>query len=108
MNIQIKCVLVEVANFIGLIKRYYVLLRYAYEIIIEELKNQVVVKDIYLQITIKAINNIVEYNNLIFTLLVFDIFLRIISDNAFTLSIIERVKVINSAMIKVIKLYATR
>ena len=39
MNIQIKCISVEVANIIDLIKRYHVSLRRAYKIIIEELKN---------------------------------------------------------------------
>ena len=48
MNIQIKYVLVEAINFIDLIERYHVLLRRVYEIIIEELKNQVVIKDIRL------------------------------------------------------------
>ena len=108
MNIQTKCVSVEVANFIDLVERYHVSLRRAYKIIIEELKNQVVVKDIRLQMTVKAINNIAEYNNLIPTLLVFDIFPRIINEDALILSIIERVKTINSIIIEVAKLYITR
>ena len=58
--------------------------------------------------TIKAINNIAEYNNLVLTLLVFDIFSRITSNNISTLSTIERVKTINIAIIEVIKLHATR
>ena len=108
INIQIKYVLVEVANFIDLIKRYHVPLRRIYEIIIEELKNQVVIKDIRLQIIVKSINNTAEYNNLIFTLLVFDIFPRIINEDALILLIIERAKIINSVIIEVAKLYITR
>ena len=108
MNIQTKCVLVEVANIIDLVKRYHVSLRRAYEIIIEELKNQAVAKNIRLQIIVKAINNTAKYDNLIFTLLVFDIFPRIINENTLTLSTIKRVKIINLAMTEVAKLYAIR
>ena len=108
MSIQTKCVLVEVAYFIDLIKRYHVSLRRAYEIITKELKNQVVIKEIRLQITVKTINNTAEYNNLILTLLVFDTFPRIINENTSILFTIERVKAINSAITKIAKLYAKR
>ena len=57
---------------------------------------------------IKAINDIVEYNNLILILLVFEIFSYIINDNILILSTIKRVKAINIVTIKVIKLYAKR
>ena len=58
--------------------------------------------------TIKAINNIVEYNDLIPTLLVFDTFPRIINEDAPTLSTIERAKVINLAITEVAKLHTKR
>ena len=76
-------------------------------IIFEKLK-QVVNKKIRLQIIVKAINNIAKYDNLILTLLVFDIFPRIINKDIFTLSIIERVKVINLIISEIIKLYTER
>ena len=53
-------------------------------------------------------NNIVEYNNLVLTLLVFNIFLRIINEDVLILFIIKRIKVINLAISEIIKLYAER
>ena len=53
-------------------------------------------------------NNIVEYNNLILILLVFDIFPRITNNDILVLSTIKRVKVIKLAITKIIKLYTTR
>ena len=108
MSIQIKCVLVEAAHFIGLIKRYHVPLRRAYLIITKELKTQVVSKEIRLQMAVKAINDTAEYNELVSTLLVFDIFPRITNDNAPILLIIKRVKVIDSAMTEVAKLHVSK
>ena len=108
ISIQTKCVSVEAAYFIGLVERYHVSLRRAYEIITEELKNQAVIKEIRLQMAVKAINNIAGYNGLIPTLLVFDTFPRITNDDTLTLSTIERAKVINSAMTEVAKLHAKR
>ena len=58
--------------------------------------------------TIKAINDIVEYNNLVPILLVFEIFSRIINDDIFTLSTTKKIKAINIVIIEVIKLYAKR
>ena len=108
MSIQIKCVLVEVVNFIELVKRYHALLRRVYSIIIGELKNKVITKEIRLQMVIKVVNDIAEYNGLVPTLLVFEIFPRIISDDIFTLSIIERAKTIKMAMSEVAKFHAKR
>ena len=108
MNIQTKCVSVETANSIGLVERYHVPLRRAYEIITEELKNQAVAKDIRLQMAIKAVNDTAGYNGLVLTLLVFGTFPRITNEDALTLLTIERAKAINSAMTEVAKLYATR
>ena len=57
---------------------------------------------------IKAINNIVEYNDIILILLVFEIFSRITNNDVLTLSTIKRVKAIIIIIIEVIKLYAKR
>ena len=57
---------------------------------------------------IKAINNIIKYNDLVPTLLVFKIFPRIINNDILTLSTIERAKAINIAIMKIIKLYTKR
>ena len=105
LSIQTKCVFIETANSIGLIKRYHVLLRRAYLIIIIELKDQDFIKEIRLQMTVKVVNDTIEYNNLVFTLLIFGIYSRIINDDASNLFIIEKVKVIKITMNEVIKLY---
>ena len=61
-----------------------------------------------MQMIIKTVNDTAKYNNLIFTLLVFDIFPRITNNNASILFTVKRVKVINLAIIEVTKLYAKR
>ena len=54
---------------------------------------------------IKVVNDTVEYNNLVFTLLVFETYSRIINNNASSLFIIEKVKIIEITMNEIIKLY---
>ena len=58
--------------------------------------------------TVKVVNDTVEYNNLVSTLLVFEIYPHIINDNASSLSIIERTKTIKITMNEIVKLYARR
>ena len=57
---------------------------------------------------IKVVNDTIEYNNLVFTLLVFEIYPHIINDDVFNLSIIERAKIIKITINKVVKIYARR
>jgi len=47
-----------------------------------------------LQIIIKVINNLIGFNGLILTLLIFGAYFRIISENVLLLLIIKRTKVI--------------
>lgn len=101
-----KCVPVEAANSIGLVKRYHTLLRRAYLIITAELDNQGIGKEIRLQMAVKAVNDTAGYNGLVPTLLVFGTFPRITSDDARTLSTTERAKAINIAVAEVAKLHA--
>ena len=54
---------------------------------------------------IKVINDTVEYNNLVFILLVFETYFRIINDDALNLFIIKKVKIIKIAINEIIKLY---
>ena len=75
--------LIKVHWFIGKIKRYYSLIRKAYKIITEKFEN-IKLKLLRLQIVIKAINNIANFNNFIFTLLVFGVYLRININLPFT------------------------
>ena len=58
--------------------------------------------------TVKTVNNIAKYNDLVLTLLVFDIFSHIINEDALILFTIERVKVINLIISEVAKLYVER
>ena len=54
---------------------------------------------------IKVVNDTIEYNNLVSTLLVFETYSYIINDNALSLFIIEKVKIIKITINEVIKLY---
>ena len=57
---------------------------------------------------VKVVNDTIEYNDLVFTLLIFETYPRIINDDASSLFIIERDKVIKIIMNEVVKLYARR
>ena len=57
---------------------------------------------------IKIVNDTIEYNNLVFILLIFETYLHIINDNTFNLSITEKTKIIKITINKVIKLHAIR
>ena len=57
---------------------------------------------------VKIVNDTVEYNGLVFTLLVFGIYSRIINDDVLSLFIIERVKIIKITMNEIIKLHVKK
>ena len=57
---------------------------------------------------IKTVNDTIEYNNLVFTLLIFETYFRIINDNASNLFIIEKTKIIKITMNEIVKLYAKK
>jgi hypothetical protein len=71
MAIEVKEVLVESHNSVGLVERYHTPLHYAYKILKDELNNEQINKDIILQMAVKAVNDLVGLNGLIPTLLVF-------------------------------------
>ena len=54
---------------------------------------------------VKIVNDTVEYNNLVFTLLVFETYFRIINDDVSSLFIIEKIKIVKIAMNEIIKLH---
>ena len=58
--------------------------------------------------TIKAINDTTGYNDLVPTLLIFETYPRITNDDALSLSITERAKVIKITMNEVAKIHAKR
>jgi hypothetical protein len=73
-------VLVKAHNSIGMVKRYYGLIRRVYQIIISEIPK--LDKNIALQIAFKAINNLAGLNSLVLTLLVFGAYLKIVKSDA--------------------------
>jgi hypothetical protein len=60
---------------VGIVKRYYKLIRRAYTIITTKIPN--ISKDIALQMAFKAINDIIRLNSLVFTLLVYSAYPQI-------------------------------
>ena len=81
MKITIKHVFVETHHSIDQIKRYYAFFRRIYTIIITKISN--IDFEITLQMTFKIINNSIDFNELMFTLFMFDIYFHIIELNAF-------------------------
>ena len=57
---------------------------------------------------IKVVNDTIEYNNLVFILLVFETYFRIINDDVSSLFIIEKVKIIKIAMNEIVKLHVKK
>ena len=58
--------------------------------------------------TVKAINDTIEYNDLVSTLLIFETYSRITNDDVLNLFIIEKIKIINITMNKITKLYVKK
>jgi copper homeostasis protein CutC len=70
MNIMIKSVSVKAHHSIDKVKRYYDSLRQVYEIITAKILE--IGLDSALQMTLKTLNDFVDLNELVSTLLVFD------------------------------------
>ena len=68
-------------------KYYHKLLKYIYNCITKKLKN-IIDKNVYLQINIKIVNNIIGFNDIISILLIFEIYLQIIDLDFLTINII--------------------
>jgi hypothetical protein len=85
MDIKTKKIPVKIYYSISKIKRYHVLLRRVYDILIEELLN--IDRNILLQIVIKTINNTASLNGLTPTLLVWGVYPKINRDSALVLSV---------------------
>ena len=71
MAILTKSVLVEAYQSIRMVKRAYLTLRQVYQIIIEELQDLGIIKELALQMAVKATNNIASLDGLVLILLVF-------------------------------------
>ena len=86
----------------GIVKRYYRLIRKAYSIIIAKIPS--ISKDIALQMAFKAINNTTRPNRLVLTLLVYSIYSQITEHDPPLLSITQQALAIKKAIAKVQKL----
>ena len=93
ISIDIKEVPVEAHNSVGLVERYYALLRRAFEIFREDGFN----KEIALQIAVKAVNNSAGLDSLVLTLLVFNTYPRIVDQSLLSLSIATRAESLRKA-----------
>ncbi len=76
MSIEVKTILVEAHHSIEMIERYHESLRRIYSIIVIEIFD--IDSDSVLQMSFKALNDSIEPDDLIPTLLMFETYLRII------------------------------
>ena len=95
---------VELPNLLGKIKRYYLLLRRAFQIISREYPD--FPKKARLQIAVKAVNNTAGPNSLTPTLLVYGTYPRIAWSDAPPASVAARGKVIKNTIAEVRKVHA--
>jgi hypothetical protein len=89
-----------------MMKRYHDSLRRVYAIITTEISN--IDLEIALQITFKIINDLIEFDDLISTLLIFEAYFQMIEMNVSSLTIIQRVIAMRKAMKEVQKFIAIR
>jgi hypothetical protein len=96
MSIEVKKVPVKAHNSIGLIKRYYALLRRAYKILKAELKDEHINKEMILQMAVKAVNDSAELDGIVLMLLVFGLYPRMTEIDLLSPTITRRAKVIQA------------
>ena len=106
IKITIKIVFVETHHSIDQIECYHELFRRIYTIIITEISN--IDFELKLQMIFKIINNSIDFNELIFTLFVFDVYLRMIEMNVSFFIIIQRVVIMKKTMNEIRKYIALR
>jgi hypothetical protein len=106
MSIEVKTILVEAHHSIEMIKRYHESLRRIYSIIITEMLT--IDSDSALQMSFKVLNDSIEPDDLIPTLLMFDAYLRMIESDASSSTIIQRFMIMKKAMNEIKRLVTTR
>jgi hypothetical protein len=106
MRITIKTIFVETHHSIEMMKRYHDSLRRVYAIITIEISN--IDFEIALQMTFKVINDSIELDELILTLLVFDAYFRMIEMNVSSSTIIQRTIAMKKTMKEVQEFIAIR
>ena len=106
MKITTKIVFVETHYLINQIKRYHKSFRRIYTIIITEISN--IDFELKLQKIFKIINDLIDFNELIFTLFVFDVYSRMIEMNVLFFIIIQRVVIMKKTMNEIKKHIVSR
>jgi hypothetical protein len=106
MNITVKNVLVEAHYLIEMIERYHESLRRIYTIIIVEISD--ITLDLVLQMTFKAINDSVDSNKLVSTLIVFDVYSRMSDLDASSSTITQRAVTMRKIMKEIRKSMTTK
>jgi hypothetical protein len=106
MNIKINIVSVEIHHSIEVIKRYHESLRRVYAIIVAKLLE--IDSNSILQMIFKTLNDSINFDDLIFTLLVFDAYSRMNEMNVSSSTIIQRFIAMRKAMNEVRKLNIIR
>ncbi len=101
MSIKINTVSIETHHSIDIIERYHDSFSKVYAIIIAKISN--IDSNSTLQMTFKALNDFAELNELIFTLLVFEAYFRMIEMNALSSTIIQRFVAMRKVMNEVRK-----
>ncbi len=108
MTIIIEFVSIKAHWSIDIVEKYHVELRKTYQMIFENLNETSISKEIILQIIVKAINNTVDSDELVLTLLIFDAYSRMHVMNSSILSINQRAIAIEKAMTEMRKFKAER
>ncbi len=106
MRIIVKIVSIETHHSIEMMKRYHKSLRRTYSIITTEISE--IDSELALQMTFKVINNSIELNDLISTLLIFDVYSRMIEMNVSSSTITQRAIAMKKTMNEIRKLHAIR
>jgi hypothetical protein len=106
MRVLVKTVFIETHHSIEMMKRYHDSLRRIYLIIAIEISD--IDFEIVLQMTFKALNDSIEFDELILILLVFEIYSRMIEMNVSSLTIIQRTIAMKKIMKEMRKFNAVR
>jgi hypothetical protein len=106
MKIAIKTMFIKTHHSIKMIKRYHDLLRRIFSIIAIEISD--IDLEITLQMTFKIINDSTEFDDLIFTLLMFDVYLWMIEMNVSSFTITQRTIAMKKIMKEIRKFNAIR
>ena len=106
MKITIKHIFVKTHHSIDQIERYHAFFRRIYTIIITKISN--IDFEITLQMTFKIINDSIDFNELMFTLFVFDVYFRMIELNAFFFILTQRAAAMRKIMNEIKRFIVSR